>query len=363
MSIKNCPICGAAIDDGKVNVDQEVLKFLDKLRKDNTLDAYLKVAKVYIDIIRHGAPTAAVVTKVLSTVKTEIKDTADTELGELVAKLPSIIQDTLQDKIPDSEQLQSMSKLLLDLLLTMKNLQREQEIPQIKGKLGEQELADELSSYFPEDEVEQLGKSGETDIILRPRWNGLTTGCEVMVESKKNNSGWRRSFIEQVRKHMSARGCYYAILAVQVMPKGANGYLTEFVEEGTIFVTGRDTCKMAYGALRTILLSEYTLGRKAANLQYALSDIRIQEAIKTAFKTAEHHESIRKRAKTIVKNANGIKLDADAADVTLRQSLTELQKRIREAIENMPTENQIPKIIPTIPLSMVSPSDRKSAKA
>ena len=101
---------------------------------------------------------------------------------------------------------------------------REKEVPRIKGEIGEKELVEELNCFFPEDEINQLGKSGETDIIIKPRWKGLISGNEVIIESKKNTSGWRRSFIGQVRKHMANRGCHYAILAVSVMPKGANRF-------------------------------------------------------------------------------------------------------------------------------------------
>lgn len=356
-AIRTCPVCEAPIDAQKVNIDREVLKFLVKLRKDNTLNEYLKIAKKYIDIMRQTAPTATIVTKAISIMKAEVKDIASKELDELASELPSIIQKTLQGQMPDSEKLQRLSEILPKLLITMNDLLRKQEVPQIKGEIGEQELADELSTYYPEDEVERLGKSGEPDIILRPRLNGLVTGYEIVVESKKN-SGWRRSFLDQVQRHLSDYGCHYAILAVQVMPKGANGYITEFVEEGTIFVTSRENCKVAYGALRAVLLSEHTLGRKAVNLQVALSDIRIQEAINTAFKSTEHLESIRKKAKTILRNARGIEKDADAVEDAIRESLTDLQRRICQAIEKIPSENP-----PQTPVPFLSPSSHSRARA
>jgi hypothetical protein len=100
---------------------------------------------------------------------------------------------------------------------------------------------------------------------------------------------------------------------------------------------------MTYGALRAILLSEHALGQKAINLQSALSDIRIQEAIRTAFKTEEYLESIRKKAKTIIESANGIKNDSEEADSTLRESLTELQRRIQQAVEDTSLDEKVEK--------------------
>jgi DNA-binding ferritin-like protein len=97
---------------------------------------------------------------------------------------------------------------------------------------------------------------------------------------------------------------------------------------------------MTYGILRTILLTEYRLGRKAVNLQIALADERIREAIKTAYNVAEPLVSIRKRAKRIVSDARGIKNDADDADHRLRDCLEELQKRIDFAMDAIP-QNQI----------------------
>jgi hypothetical protein len=134
---------------------------------------------------------------------------------------------------------------------------------------------------------------------------------------------------------MSIQGCNYAILAVTVMPKGAKNYFTEFSDEGTIFVTSKNTCKQAYGALRAILLSEYMIGRKAGNLQSVLSNMRIQDAIASAFRIADHLKSIRKKTKSIIEKAKGIKIDSDAADVILAESLTELQKRIHGTIESL----------------------------
>lgn len=137
---------------------------------------------------------------------------------------------------------------------------------------------------------------------------------------------------------MSKHGCSRGILAVDDMPKGANRFLTEFHEEGIVFVTGREFCSMTYGVLRAILMTEYRLGRKAVNLQIALADERIREAIMTAYNVAEPLVSIRKRAKRIVSDARGIKNDADDADQRLRECLEEFQKRIDFAMDAIPQD-------------------------
>ena len=334
---KICPICGSEAE--QFNVEEDVIEFLFKLQKEDMLNEYLRIAKVYLDILKQGAPTTAVVSKIASTMRSEIKKTTTTELSALSEELPSKIEEILKDKIPDSEQVKALAIVLPKLTLTIQELLRKQEVPQKKGEIGEQELADELCCYFPEDEIERLGGPGRTDIVVKPRITGRAIGEDIIIESKKNKA-WKRAFVEEVQKHMAARRCRYAILAVDTMPKGANEYMTEFVQEGTIFVTSRENCKIAYGALRAILSSEHMLGRRAVNLQIALSDARIQDAIRSAFDTTEHLESIRKRAKSIISGAKKITSDADEIEDTIRTSLKQLQSTIQETIIEMHPEDE-----------------------
>jgi hypothetical protein len=335
--VDSCPICQSTIDKGKIKVNNEVLKFLHKLEKDRTLNEYLTIAKKYVDIMRQTAPTATVVTKAISTIKTEVRDITSYELEELASELPSIIKKSLLGQIPNTEELQVLSETLPQLLVTMQTILRKQEVPDIKGKIGEQELAEELSNYFPGDEVERLGKSGETDIILRPMIRGTFAGYEIMVESK-NSTSWRRSYMDSIRQHMANRNCRYSILAVQKMPKGANGYLWESVSEGTIFVTSREQCKMVYGALRSIIQAEFTMERRAVNLEQALADIKIQEAIREAFMIVDHFEKIRKKVKSIITNSQGINTELDKAENVLRGSIAKLQNKIHAALNIVPEE-------------------------
>jgi len=337
--INSCPICGSETE--RFNVEEDVIEFLHKLIEEDMLNEYLRISKVYLDILKQGAPTTALLTKMASTMRSEIQKTTSTELSAVSEELPLKIEEILKDKIPDSEQVKTLAKVLPELTLIIQELLRKQEVPQIKGEIGEQELADELCSFFPEDEVERLGGPGRTDIVVKPRINGRPIGEDIIVESKKNKA-WKRDFIKEVQKHMKARRCRYGILAVDTMPKGANMYMTEFVQEGTIFVTSRENCKIAYGALRAILTSEHILGRRAVNLKTAISDARIQNAIRSAFNTTEYLESIRKRAKSIISGAKKISSDADEIEDTIRTSLKQLQSTIQETIIEMHPEDEKP---------------------
>lgn len=150
---KICPICDSK--DMQFNIDDEVYDFLWDLRQKELLNEFLRVCKVHLNILRQGAPTAAIVTKVISTIKTEIKKSARNEFSQVTDELPYKIQEALKDKIPDPDQLQTIINVLPQLTIAIQELLRKQEVPQIKGEIGEQELADELSSFFPEDEIER----------------------------------------------------------------------------------------------------------------------------------------------------------------------------------------------------------------
>ena len=97
--------------------------------------------------------------------------------------------------------------------------------------------------------------AGDTDILASPKLNGTNLGWIVVIESKKNDSGWNRSFLQEVRKHMKMRAERLGMLTVEVMPRGANGFMIEPCSEGVILVTSRDNFKVAYGALRAVLIA------------------------------------------------------------------------------------------------------------
>lgn len=131
---------------------------------------------------------------------------------------------------------------------------------------------------------------------------------------------------------MQFKQSHYAILVVETMPHGANGYLTEYFEEGTIFVTERNGCKAVYGALRAILLCEHEQNRRVADLQIILGNQKIQRAIVKALTASNYFESIRKHCSTIITNSRNISQETDDVENLLRSCLAEMQKIIAEAL-------------------------------
>ncbi len=363
VNVLTCPLCGSQIEDSQLLIDAEVIKFLKKLKKDNTLNPFLKISSKYIDIASQTGATSALVSKGINIMKEEVKDAASTELNNVVATLPSviqetlieqipnpealslastelnkivlalpsIIQETLKDKIPNPDTLTALANALPELLIYTQRLIEQKTVPSIKGERAEQELADELSDFFPEDIVTRLGKSGESDILLNPRRNGVTTGIEVIIESKDTKK-WNRSYISTVRKHMANKNTQYAILSVETMPRGSNGYLSDNYEEGVIFITKRSNTIMVYGALREILLHQYFLGKKVSNLQVALSDKRIQGAINTALLSVKPLQDIRKSARQIKNCADKIITKADNVEDGIKLSIQDMQKEIQSTL-------------------------------
>ena len=287
-------------------------------------------------LLREAAPTFESVMKGIETVTKGIEDMTKRKIDEVKDELTDKFKETLEEMgFPEPDQMKLLTQLVPSVLPLLEELLRLQKVPSEKGQAGELELLNELNNYYPEDEFEPLGKSGDTDIIAKPRHNGTDLGCKVMIESKKNNSGWRRSYIQQVQRHMRMRGECFAILAVQVMPMGANGFLVEHCSEGVIFITSRENFKVAYGALRSALIALHPLERKAVDLRKVLADKRVEEAIKDAYRYKEHIKKIRQKARRIVTNAKGITQDADDLDDCLKECLKELQRRINRAVQEM----------------------------
>jgi hypothetical protein len=131
---------------------------------------------------------------------------------------------------------------------------------------------------------------------------------------------------------MKLKGSQYAILSLETMPKGVSLYHVEYVEEGAIFITERSSCKMVFGALKVILSSEHTLGRRADSLRNILADARIREALNCALSTSSYFESIRKKAIVIISNSKAISQDTDDAQRVIKTCITEMQRVIEESI-------------------------------
>lgn len=343
-----CPVCGTETSDS--NLDEDVLQFLKQLEKKDILNEYLRVCKVHLDILNQGAPTAAVVTKAISTVRSEIQKIAAAELGQVSEEIPQKIQEALAEKMPDSDDIATLINVLPQLTQTVQELLRKQEVPQIKGEEKERELADELGDYYPEDEIQRLGKSGKTDIIVRPLIDGIRIGLEVFIESKSSQT-WSRAYVEQTRKHMAARGCRYAVLAVDTMPSGAKGFLVEPTPDGTIFVADRQTCILAYGALKAVLVNEYKTGRRVIDLKTAMADKHIQESLASLFKTYDSIESIRKKTRKIVKSSKDIDEDLGDIEQIIKHGVEQIQRIINEAIEASLLGEEVEGELPSSPLS------------
>lgn len=251
------------------------------------------------------------------------------------------LKETLREMgFPEPGQLKLLADLAPLLLPLLDELARSQNVPGEKGKRGELELLKELGEYYPEDEFEHVGGSGDSDIIATPRFNGTDLNQRILIESKKNGSGWNRSFVQQVRKHMQLRGEKFAILAVDVMPKGANGFLFEYYLEGVILVTDRVSFSVSYGAIRSALVTLHMFQHEPIDFRKLFADQKIKEAINTAYGYCEWIKKIKERAQRIGTNAQGIKEDIDQLDRHLKQALGELQTRIDEAILQMTSLEQ-----------------------
>lgn len=287
-------------------------------------------------VLRDAAPTFTSVMEAIETVTDKMEDITKKKIDEVKDELTDKFKETLKEMgFPEPEQLKLLTQLVPSVLPLLEELLRMQKLPSEKGSAGELELLNELNNYYPEDEFEPLGKSGDTDIIAKPRYNGTDLGCRVMIESKKNNSGWRRSYIQEVQRHMRMRRDCFAILAVEVMPKGANGFLIEHCSEGVIFVTSRENFKVAYGALRSALIALHPLKREVMDLRKVLADKKIENAVKDAMHYQEYLRKVRTKAARIISNAKGIVETSNELDAHLRKCLKELQSRIKNAVKEI----------------------------
>lgn len=287
-------------------------------------------------LLRDFAPTFNNIADAIKTVSENIEGITRKEIEKFKYDLTNKFRETLEKMgFPEPEQMRLLAQLVPSVLPLLQELLRFQKVPAEKGERGELELIGELSEYFPEDEYVRLGASGDTDILAEPRYNGLSLGGRVLIESKKNHSGWSRSYLEQVRKHMKVRGERLAILAVEVMPSGANGFMVEPCSEGVILVTSRDNFRVAYGALRAVLMALQPFNIRQVDIKKILADKRIEETITEAFRYNEYLRNIRKRTEKIISNAKEIAQNTDDLDNCLKQCLGQLQQRICSAIREI----------------------------
>jgi len=318
---------------------------IEKLPEDVKMDLQreFKETKARLEeefkLLREFAPTFNNIADAIKTVSENIEDITRKEIENFKNDLTSKFRETLEKMgFPEPEQMRLLAQLVPSVLPLLQELLRFQKVPKEKGRHGELELLKEINEYFPEDECKPLGSSGDTDILAEPRFNGMSLGGRVLIESKKNHSGWSRSFLEQVQRHMKVRGERLAILAVEVMPSGANGFMVEPCSEGVILVSSRDNFRITYGALRAILIALQPFNTRQIDIKKILADKKIEEAITEAFQYHEYLKNIRKGAQRIISNAKNIAQNADDMDNSLKRCLKQLQHRINNVVHGIDRE-------------------------
>ena len=308
----------------------------DSLRKD--INERLVENRVALEnefrALKELAPKSEEVTKTIQAVISQMEDLSKKRAEEMGQVLSERFKETLERMgFPEPEQLKLLSRLLPATLPLLEELLRFQKVPADKGLQGELDLIQELQNYYPEDDSKHIGNSGDIDIMSTPRLNGTSLGQRVLIESKKNNSGWKRSFIEQVRTHMQMRGERFAILTVEVMPRGSNNFFIENCSEGMILVTDRSYFNVCYGAVRSALIAlQPFLHRDEIDFRKLFAEKKISEAIDEACQYSEWTKKLREKAQRIDTNTKGLLEDVNQLDSHLRRSLQELQARINDAV-------------------------------
>ena len=98
---------------------------------------------------------------------------------------------------------------------------------------------------------------------------------------------------------MKLRGISFAILALDSMPKGSNGFMFELAVEGVILITSRDNFTISYGAIRSALITLRLFRHNNIDLHRLFSDQRITEAINKAYGYSEFIKRLRQRIQRI----------------------------------------------------------------
>lgn len=283
--------------------------------------------------LRDATPSLKDTLNTIQTISDSLSQVTETKMEEIKQDLSGKFKETLERMgFPEPEQMKLLAQLIPSTLPLLEELLRFQKVPKEKGDRGELDLVQELKDFYPEDECRRLGHSGEIDILVAPRFNGSTLGYKILVESKKNNSGWDRSFIDQVRNQMQLRGERFAILAVEVMPKTANGFLVENCPEGVILVTDRENFKISYSALKSTMIALHPFSHRQIDFQKVFADQRIGQLIRDAYNYSDWIKKIKYKARRIETTAQGITEDAKQLDGHIRQNLQELQAKIHDAV-------------------------------
>ena len=305
--------------------------------------------------LRDLAPKSEEVMKTIQAVVSQMEDMNKKRTEEMEQVLSERFKETLERMgFPEPEQLKLLTQLMPATLPLLEELLRFQKVPSEKGRQGEVELIQLLQEYYPEDDCEHLGGSGDIDILAIPRFNGTSLGQRVLIESKKNNSGWKRSFIQQVRNHMQLRGERFAILAVDVMPRHSNGFFFEQCSEGVILVTDRSFFHVSYGAVRSALIALQPFLHRDIDFRRLFAEKKISEAIDEACRYSEWTKRLREKAQRIDTNTKGIIEDVNQLDSHLKRTLEKLQTRINEAVVQIEAAETKPVIATSVARSGTS---------
>jgi DNA-binding ferritin-like protein len=100
-------------------------------------------------------------------------------------------------------------------------------------------------------------------------------------------------------------------------------------------VTSRDNFRIAYGALRAILIALQPFNARQVDIKKILADKKIEEAIAEAFRYHEYLKNIRKGTQRIITNAKSISQNVEDLDNCLKQCLKQLEERINNAVHEI----------------------------
>ena len=305
----------------------------------NRFSELQEVLSKEFETLRSYAPTSKDLSEAIQVIGDRLENITEKNIGQIEKELTTKFKETLNKTgFPEPEQMKLLTFLVPAVLPLLQELLRFQKVPEEKGRRGEQELLTELEDYYPEDDFKSIGTPGDTDILAIPKHNGTLSHHKIIIESKKNNSRWNKSFTDEVFRHMEKRGEHFAILAVERMPRGANGFLFEESSKGFVLVTSRKDVCIAYGALRSVIAGVHSF---RTNIADVFANEKIEDAIKDASKYQEYLRKIRIKASRMIAGARDIIQMSDDLDSCLRKCLKELQNQIKEASKK--SANGLPK--------------------
>ena len=115
--------------------------------------------------LREGTPTIKDAFIAMQTMTDKLSEVTERQMALVKKEFTEKFRETLENMgFPEPEQLKLLSRLMPATLPLLEELLRFQKVPSEKGKQGELELVEQLREYFPEDECEHVGGSGDTDI-------------------------------------------------------------------------------------------------------------------------------------------------------------------------------------------------------